>query len=140
MFPNNSRDIRLFLKNVWAKTQKGETLDGVELQLSGIMQIHPEYHALLNSDDFIDKVFEKENPIMHLFSHQALLEQLSINRPEGIVDLYAAFVKKIGDAHEAEHQMIEVLAAELYGTLHQKREFDEKKYLEDLRKKLESAG
>jgi hypothetical protein len=65
--------------------------------------------------------------------HLAIREQVATNRPAGIADIHGALSKKLGDAHKAEHAMLEALAETLWEAQRNNRAPDEQAYLERLR-------
>jgi hypothetical protein len=64
--------------------------------------------------------------------HLALREQLGTRRPAGIELVYQRLARRLGDVHEAEHRMIEVLAQALWEAQRAGRAPDEQRYLERL--------
>jgi hypothetical protein len=65
--------------------------------------------------------------------HLAIREQVSTNRPHGIADVHAKLARQLGDAHEAEHRMLEALAEQLWDAQRQNKPPSEMAYLERLR-------
>jgi hypothetical protein len=65
--------------------------------------------------------------------HLAIREQVATNRPHGIADVHARLAKHLGDAHEAEHRMLETLAEQLWDAQRHNRPPNETAYLERLR-------
>ena len=55
------------------------------------------------------------------------------NRPHGIADVHAKIAARLGDAHEAEHKMLEALAEALWEAQRGGKPPDESVYLEKLR-------
>jgi hypothetical protein len=72
--------------------------------------------------------------LLHLALHLALREQLATNRPAGIAQVHQRLAAADGDAHAAEHRMIEVLGQVLWDAQRAGRMPDERQYLEALRK------
>jgi len=64
--------------------------------------------------------------------HLGIREQVATNRPAGIQSVYSALTTRCGDAHDAEHQMIDCLAETLWEAQSQNTAPDEQKYLERL--------
>ena len=54
------------------------------------------------------------NPFLHMGLHIAVIEALQTDRPPGVRAAYQALVGRTGDAHAAEHRMMERLAEELW--------------------------
>jgi len=104
--------------------------------------LHPEYHALLDSEDRnVDRDFLPEggqlNPFLHLSLHLALAEQISIDQPRGIRGLHAQLLTHAQSGHDALHLLLECLGGKRYGG-HSAitRRPDEEAYLDCIRRKL----
>ena len=110
----------------------------METLIAGIIQQHPEYHSLVNSDSQLDKDYTGEdgkgNPFLHMGMHITLAEQLNTDRPTGIRKLHQQITRQHGDAHAAEHQMMECLGLTLWEARQQNRMPDETAYLGCLKK------
>ena len=65
--------------------------------------------------------------------HLAIREQVATNRPAGITAIHETLSKRMGDAHAAEHAMLEPLAETLWEAQRNGRTPDELAYLEKLR-------
>ncbi|HQR51461.1 MAG TPA: DUF1841 family protein, partial [Methylophilaceae bacterium] len=50
------------------------------------------------------------NPFLHMSLHLSILEQLSIDQPPGIAVAYQALLKKHGEKHPAQHDLMDCLA------------------------------
>ncbi len=86
---NPSRDqVRSFFIETWRKYLAKEVLTPMETIAADIIALHPEYHAVVEDPDAIDRDFPPEagqvNPFLHLSLHLAIEEQLSIDQPPGI--------------------------------------------------------
>jgi hypothetical protein len=66
--------------------------------------------------------------------HLGIREQIATNRPQGIAKIFENLAKRCGDAHLAEHQMIDCLAETLWESQGQNRPPDESAYLERLKR------
>lgn len=131
--------IRQFYFTVWNKLQTDAELQPLEALVGSVIKDHPEYHALLESPDASkDTDFLPDqgqtNPFLHMGMHIALREQIQGRRPAGIFDVYETLVKKCGDAHEAEHQMMECLGEAMWTAQRNTAEPDETTYMECLKK------
>ena len=141
--PTDRAGSRLLFFDVWRKQQAGEPLSALEAIVADIIRLHPEYHALLNGDPerALDRDWPPEggeaNPFLHMGLHIAIREQLSIDRPAGVKAAYAALLKRFGDAHRAEHEMLECLAETLWRGQRQDRLPDESAYLNCLKGRTE---
>ena len=114
MFNPSTADVRRFFCDTWRKSQAGELLSPLEDLAAGWISAHPEYHALLNdvaaalAVDFSPARGES-NPFMHLSMHLAIDEQLQIDQPAGIRELFDALARRHGDRHTAAHETMECL-------------------------------
>ncbi len=138
MFGQDRTRLRRYYLQAWEKQQAGTALEPLEALIAGVIGQHPEYHSLLQSEDALNKDFVPEqgqsNPFLHMGMHISLAEQINTNRPPGIRDAYQKIKKKLGDAHAAEHQMMECLGLALWEAQQQNRAPDETTYLECLKK------
>ena len=118
MFGQNREQLRQFFFDVWAKHQQGQTLSGMEQILAHIIEMHPEYHTLLNQVDKLDRDFTVEggesNPFLHMGLHISLHEQISTDRPLGIRSLYQQLLPDYDSHHDCEHAIMECLAETLW--------------------------
>lgn len=122
-------------KDAWAKFCTKSLLTPLESQIAAVVEWHPEYHEDLASDA-LDQEYTPEggrsNPFLHMGLHLGIREQIATNRPAGIQAIHKALLARLGDAHAAEHQMIDCLAETLWEAQSQNSEPDEQKYLERL--------
>ena len=123
----------------WRKFSAKQPLEPLEAQLAAVIVEHPEYLAWIEAGDAaIAAEFTPEsgrqNPFLHMGFHLALREQVVTDRPKGIADVHQKLAKKMGDAHAAEHAMLEPLAETLWEAQRNNRMPDEQAYLERLRK------
>jgi hypothetical protein len=136
-FANSGRDeLRRQYVDAWRRQREGLPLMPLDAQIAAVVSLHPEYHALLESQDSAAGDYGVEggqtNPFLHMGLHLALREQLGTHRPAGIELVYQRLARRLGDVHEAEHRMIEVLALALWEAQRAGRAPDEQKYLERL--------
>jgi hypothetical protein len=123
----------------WRKFSAREPLEPLEGQLAAVIAEHPEYIGWLESGDAaLGAEFTPEggrqNPFLHMGLHLAIREQVATDRPAGIAALHAALALRRGDAHAAEHAMIESLAEMLWEAQRTGKAADETVYLEHLRR------
>jgi len=134
-----SRDeVRQVYLGVWHKIQQKLVLEPMEALIADVIEIHPEYHALLASgDDIGQQEFTPEqgqtNPFLHMGMHITLREQAGTDRPPGIRAIHQKLLSKQG-AHEAEHAMMECLGETLWNAQRNNQPPDEDAYLDCLRK------
>jgi hypothetical protein len=139
MFAGQSRDeLRRAYLAAWRKFRAGEPLQPLEAQIASVVAEHPEYHGWIEKGEAaLASEFTPEggqtNPFLHLGLHLAIRDQVATDRPRGVADAHAALVRRTGDAHEAEHRMLEVLGETLWEAQRSGRAPDEAAYLERLR-------
>lgn len=138
LFDNQRANLRMPFFEAFRKMKMNAPLTPLEQQLASIIRQHPEYHTLLEqperyleTDDW--SAFDEKNPFMHMALHQALSEQLTTNRPAGILAIYHALCQQLGDPHRVEHQMIVVLEKTLE-KMQQGHHVSENDYLAALKK------
>lgn len=101
--------------DTWRKYRAGEPLSGIETLALDVVLRHPEYHGILDQPDkYLDRDYTPEqgetNPFLHMSLHLAVAEQLSIDQPGGLKQRYEALRGKTGDAHAAQHEVLDCLA------------------------------
>lgn len=139
LFTQNRDEIRRFYLQAWEKQQAGSILEPLELQVVDVIQAHPEYHALLQQGEAqLDKEWTpgmgESNPFLHMGMHLAIREQLSTDRPPGIRAATQTLLKKIGEGHATEHQMMECLGEVLWRGQQEGKEPDQAAYLRCVQK------
>ena len=134
MFSQDRSKQREFLANAWQKHMNAEILEPLELQLALIVQKHPEYHALIN-DINLEYFPEqgKTNPFLHINLHLALQDQLALNQPIGINDIYKKLIVIHSDTHEVEHMMMECIAEMIFNSQKNHTPLDQDNYLVNLK-------
>ena len=108
---------RVYLK-VWNKLQQGQLLEPMEAIIAEVIELHPEYHPLLQQGPDIQHAeFTPEsgesNPFLHMGMHITLREQAGADRPQGIAAIHQKLCTKLGP-HDAEHAMMECLGQVLW--------------------------
>lgn len=140
---NPTRDqARQFLFEAWKKFREQAPLSDLERLVVGHIGDHPEYHAILEAPE---RNQEREwrpelgetNPFLHLSMHLAISEQLSIDQPTGIKSRYEKLRATLGDAHAAQHQVMDCLAEMIWTAQRHRRPPDAVAYLACLEKKCE---
>ena len=139
MFANAGRDeLRRRYVNAWQRHRDGLPLEPLDAQIVDVIALHPEYHAVLEGNDSTSASFTVEqghtNPFLHMGLHLALREQVGTRRPSGIEVIHQRLAQRLGDVHEAEHRMVEVLAETLWEAQRAGTAPDEMRYLERLRR------
>jgi Domain of unknown function (DUF1841) len=124
--------LRAAWREAWRRHLQGLPLEPLQVQMSDLIRMHPEYAQHLDGAAAADGA--STNAFLHLALHLALREQLATNRPAGIAPIHQRLAGASGDAHAAEHRMIEVLGQVLWDAQRAGRMPDERLYLEALRK------
>ena len=137
---NPSRDqVRSFFIETWRKYLAKEVLTPMETLAADIISLHPEYHAIVEDPDAIDRDFPPEagqiNPFLHLSLHLAIEEQLSINQPPGIRAAFDAACAYRGERHDALHDALEALGEMLFEAQRKGTPPDGAAYVSSLRRK-----
>lgn len=132
---NPSRDqARQFLFDAWAKFKQHSMLSDLEKIAVEVMQMHPEYHSILSAPErYMQQQYFPEmgetNPFLHLSLHLSVIEQVSINQPIGIAQVYATLQKKYEDKHMAQHDLLECLAETIWQAQRNNAPLDSTHYL-----------
>ena len=134
MFGQDRNQLRQMYIDAWRKHQAGEVMQPLEVMISEVVAMHPEYHDILNKgEDSLDKDFLPEmgdsNPFMHMGMHIAIREQLSTDRPVGINSAQKKLLLRLQDPHEVEHQIMECLGRVLWESQQNNTAPDETQYL-----------
>jgi hypothetical protein len=138
-FTGQSRDqMRRMYLDAWRKFSEKQPLEPLEAQLAAVIAEHPEYLEWIEAgDSALSAEFTPEggrqNPFLHMGLHLAIREQVATDRPRGIAEIHRNLSTRTGDAHTAEHTMLEVLAETLWEAQRSNRAPDEQAYLEKLR-------
>ena len=123
----------------WRSFRQEKPLAGIEKIAVDVALRHPEYHSVLdNPQSFQDRDYLPDlgetNPFLHMGLHIAIEEQITTNRPPGIVDIYQALRERSDDPHMIEHQMMDCLAEALWHAQRHGHEPSEDSYLACLRR------
>jgi hypothetical protein len=138
IFDGMSRDqLRELYRDAWRKFRSQLPLSPLEKQIVAVISEHPEYRVIVESAAADLANYSPRsgqlNPWLHMGLHLAIREQVATNRPAGIAEVHARLAKSAGDAHEAEHRMLETLAETLWDAQRSGKPPDENVYLERLR-------
>jgi Domain of unknown function (DUF1841) len=145
LFNSYSREqLRRSYADAWAKRVAHAPLTPLEAVIADVIEAHPEYQALV-ADPQKAQEFEAaatspaENPFLHMGLHLAIREQISIDRPPGVRDLQRQLLASHGDAHQAEHALMEALGETLWQAQRAGLAADETQYLNLARERLAAA-
>jgi hypothetical protein len=138
MIGSDRNQLRQVFFEAWRKHLADEDMEPLEKMVASVIRVHPEYHLMLSDKErFLMQTFQPEggetNPFLHMAMHISLLEQVSTDRPQGISELYGRLCKRLGESHEAEHQLMECLGRMLWEAQSANRMPDEQAYLECIR-------
>ena len=137
---NPSRDeARRFLLDAWRKRREKLPATPLETIAADIVELHPEYHALLESGDAaLGKDWTPEdgetNPFLHMSLHLAIEEQLSVDQPPGIRAAFDELLRRKSERHAAMHAALECLGEALWRSQRDATPLDAQAYIECLRK------
>jgi len=135
IFGQDRDELRKMYADAWQKHCDKKPLTPLEAQISAVVEWHPEYHSDVTSDDLNKDYMPdggKTNPFLHMGLHLGIREQIATNRPAGIASIFDTLTAKVGDAHAAEHRMIDCLAEILWEAQGNNTAPDEQKYLQRL--------
>ncbi|MEE9331412.1 MAG: DUF1841 family protein [Methylophilaceae bacterium] len=139
---NPSRDeVRDFFFSTWAKFKQQQPLSELEKIAISVIQMHPEYHNILDApEQYKQQAYFPEqgetNPFLHMSLHLSILEQISINQPTGIADIYAKLSITHQEEHLAQHDVLDCLAETIWAAQQNKTAIDAVYYLKLLNKKI----
>lgn len=142
MFDPSREQARQFFVDAWRKHKSREILTQMEVIGADLVAHHPEYHALLEAPDSVQRDFSPEdgqvNPFLHLSLHLAIEEQLSINQPPGIREAFEQCQARHGDRHAALHDVLEALGETIWRAQRDNAPLDGLAYVEAVRKRASS--
>ena len=137
IFGEDRTTLRRMYAEAWRKHQDGAPISPLESQIADVVAAHPEYHDALQTEK-LDEEFTveggKTNPFLHMGLHLGVREQVGTDRPAGIAAIFRDLVARLGDAHDAEHRMIDCLAETLWEAQGRSLPPDEQAYLDRLRR------
>lgn len=141
MISGDRNQLRQVFFEAWRKHQSGEVMEPLEEMVTSVVMEHPEYHAMLNDrEKLLVQEFHPEggesNPFLHMAMHISLMEQVTTDRPAGISGLYRRLCQRMGEEHEAEHQLMECLGRMLWEAQSANQLPDEQAYLDCIKRML----
>ena len=138
---NPSRDqARQFLFDAWTKFKQQNSLTDLEKIAVEVIQMHPEYHVVFNAPEkFRHQQYFPEmgetNPFLHISLHLSVIEQITINQPIGIKQIYDKLLQHHNDKHLAYHDVIDCLAETIWQSQRNHQPLDSEHYLNLLKRK-----
>ena len=142
---NPSRDeVRKFFFNAWSQFKTQKPLTDLEKIALSVIHIHPEYHAILNlPEQYMHQEYFPEfgetNPFLHMSLHLSILEQISINQPTGITNIYQQLKLKHQEEHNAQHDILDCLAEAIWQAQRNNTALDANFYVQLLQQKVSKA-
>ncbi len=135
IFSQDRNELRSMYAEAWKKFNAELPLTPLEAQIANVVGEHPEYHVAVSGAE-LEKDYTpaggETNPFLHMGLHLGIREQVATNRPAGIAAIFRELAEHLGDAHQAEHRMIDCLAETLWEAQSQNRAPDELKYVQKL--------
>jgi len=132
--------LRLSYAEAWARHLAGSPLTPLQALITDVIGAHPQYQGIVTDVDAALSLEPgldgAENPFLHMGLHLAVREQLSVDRPPGILDLHRRLQAKCGDWHDAEHALMEALGEALWQAQRDGLPPDENQYLSLARGRL----
>lgn len=115
MYTDNRDAYRNVFFVAWQKHLKKMPLELEEQRLIDVILEHPEIHQMLDKpESYLKQEFaNEENPFLHISMHLALREQIRLDRPNGINEIFSTLKVNTQNSIEAEHLMLPVLATML---------------------------
>jgi Domain of unknown function (DUF1841) len=144
LFGQDRDQLRRMYCEAWSRHQQHLHMEPLQAEIAAVVAQHPEYHALLeNPDQAVGKEYLPDlgetNPFLHMGMHLAIREQVSTNRPEGILTLYQQLALVCDDLHALDHQLMECLAEMIWQAQRDGSMPDEDRYLECMKKLAEKG-
>lgn len=133
MWSNDRAAMRQVFYTAWQHFQDQKPLEGVEALIVEALLAHPEYHDLFSREPAVTDSESEANPFLHLGLHIALAEQLSTDRPAGIVDQWRRLQEQVKDPHHVRHLMMACLEETLREAQQRRHMPDEASYIARLR-------
>jgi len=140
--PQDRGQSRAVFFRAWRRYRERLPLEGVEKLVVAVALKHPEYHAVLDHPetyaerDYLADTGET-NPFLHMAMHLAIEEQLSVDQPGGVRNLYQRLLQTMPDEHETQHCMMECLAEMLWQAGRDRTAPSENIYFDCLKRRVE---
>ena len=131
-------ELRRTWQLAWEKACAGQPLSPLEALLADVLRMHPEYQAAIGQEGALARDWlpagGESNPFLHMGLHVALREGIAANRPAGLAEIAGTLARASGDAHRAEHQLMDCLAQTLWEAERDRTPPDEAAFLERARR------
>lgn len=103
---------------------------------------HPEWRRAWENDTLPEEIASEDgspmNPRLHLAMHAVVERQLAADNPPGVVAIAQELEKLNVPRHEIRHAIARVVSDEMFAMTKQGRVFDQKRYLRELKKVVQS--
>jgi hypothetical protein len=144
MFTPSRHQARDLFFDTWQKYRSGQPLEGLENTVIQVVLLHPEFHAVLDDrETHRDRDYLPEsgqlNPFLHLSLHLAVAEQLAMDQPPGITDMFDTLVTRRGDRHAALHIVLDCLGETVWQANRSGSIPDQHAYLACLREHVDKS-
>jgi hypothetical protein len=141
LFNPSRNEVRDFYFDIWAKFKQKSPLTPLEKIGLSVIHMHPEYHTILDKPEHFKQQeyfpeFGETNPFLHMSLHLSILEQISINQPIGIADVYDELTLMHQQEHAAQHDILECLAETIWQAQRNNAGLDAVHYLQLLQQKV----
>lgn len=139
LYGHDRGEIREVFFRAWRHYRTQHPLEGIERLIVDIALRHPEFHKILDlPDGYHDSDYLPQtgqtNPFLHMGMHITIEEQLALNQPKGILELYRQLLQQTPDEHAAQHQMMDCLGEMLWQAQHRQITPSDSVYLDCLAK------
>jgi hypothetical protein len=144
MFTPNQADVRRFFCRAYAKYTQQAPMEAIETLAAQWMHAHPEYvHVFADEDAAVAAVATQEakptdeiteNPFLHVSMHLTISEQCAIDQPRGIRQAVELLTAKLGDLHDAHHQVMNCLGRMVWESQRSGRPPDGEAYMDHVRR------
>ena len=145
MFAPNQADVRRFFCGAYTKHAQQAPMEAIEVLANQWMLEHPEY-----AETFADETSAlaelaaepaatsdqgtAENPFLHLSMHLTISEQCAIDQQRGIRQAVELLTAKLGDLHNAHHQVMDCLGRMVWESQRSGRPPDGEAYIDHVRR------
>lgn len=141
MFNPSKNEVRLFFIQTWEKVKNNQVLTPAESVAAYWIKCHPEFHETLNNNEnILEKNYSPEegntNPFLHLSLHLAVSEQVSIDQPPGIKQVFLSLCERYQCEHEACHKIFDCLTEQIWQQQRNQIGFNNESYLNCIQNNL----
>ena len=136
MFYGQDRaSMRQVFFDVWRRCKHAPSaLTALERQIAEVIQDHPEFHGFFCGQETW-KEEDQQQLFMQLGLHLAVRDQIQLNKPRGVQQIFQQLCWRGYTSMDAEHQIMACLSQVMWEAQQQGRALSEQDY-EDLLKKL----